>query len=395
MRDPYNAFVQTYDPPVRRSEAGQPDGGPLAGLTFAAKDLFDVQGQPTGAGNPDWLAEHPAAPAHAWAVAALLDAGAALVGKTHTDELSRGIFGENAHYGTPLNPKAPSRVPGGSSSGSAAAVAGGLVDTALGTDTGGSVRVPACFCGLYGIRPSHDRVSVAGLVAQAPSFDTVGWFARDGATLARVGEVLLQRPVGDARPRRLLIAEDAFELSDEAVRTALRAPLERVAGVIGASAAHRLFPIDPEAWLREQVTLQSREAWDTFSPWLDRRNPRLGFDVAGNFFRNLLVTDDLLGAAAACRAAMRKELAALLADGAVIALPTSPVLAPARGQGRAAMAVHRMRIINFTCVAGMLGAPQINLPLATAEGVPVGLSLIGAPNSDETLLALARELGAP
>src|SRR5262249_58312448 len=134
----------------------------LAGWTSAVKDLFDVKGEPTGAGNPDWASEHPAAEADAWAVDALLGAGAALVGKTHTDELSRGIFGENAHYGTPLNPKAPARVPGGSSSGSAAAVAGGLVDAALRTDTRGSVRVPACFCGIFGIRPNPGRISFAG-----------------------------------------------------------------------------------------------------------------------------------------------------------------------------------------------------------------------------------------
>jgi amidase len=385
--DPYRAFVAIYDPPIRRGA-----GGPLAGLSFAAKDLFDVAGRPTGAGNPDWADDHPAAPADAWAVAALLDAGAALAGKTQTDELSRGIFGENAHYGTPLNPRAPARVPGGSSSGSAAAVAGGLVDVALGTDTGGSVRVPACFCGILGLRPSHGRISFAGTVAQAPSFDTIGWFARDGATLARVGEVLLQAPAGDALPRRLLIAEDALALSDAPVRAALRAPLERVARLIGASAPHQLFPSDPEDWLRHQGTLQAREAWQTFAPWLDRRNPRLGFEVAANFFRNLLVTDAALAAANDCRAAMRQALGARLADGAVIALPTAPVLAPRRDQTRSALQAPRARIINFTCVAGMIGAPQINLPLGTSDGVPVGLSLIGAPGSDAQLLALARAL---
>ncbi len=284
-------------------------------------------------------------------------------------------------------------MPGGSSSGSAAAVAGGSVDFALGTDTGGSVRVPACFCGIFGLRPSHGRISFAGGVAQAPSFDTVGWFARDGATLARVGEVLLQCPAGDALPRRLLIAEDALALSDAPVRAALQAPIERVAALIGSAAAHRLFPIDPEEWLRRQGTLQSREAWDTFAPWLDRRNPRLGFEVAGNFFRNLLVTDDALGTAAACRVAMRTAFGALLADDCVIALPTTPVLAPLRGQTRAAMQGPRSRIINFTCIAGMIGAPQINLPLGISDGVPVGLSLIGAPGSDELLLTLARTLG--
>ncbi|MBI3516352.1 MAG: amidase, partial [Proteobacteria bacterium] len=329
-----------------------------------------------------------------WAVDALLAAGAALVGKTHTDELSRGIFGENAHYGTPLNPKAPARVPGGSSSGSAAAVAGGLVEFALGTDTGGSVRVPACFCGIFGIRPSHGRVSFAGGVAQAPSFDTVGWFARDGTTLARVGEVLLEQATEDVLPRRLLIAEDALALADAEVRDALRAPIERVARLIGTAAPHRVFPSDPEEWPRRQTTLQSREAWNTFAPWLDRRDPRLGFEVAGMFYRNLLVTDDALDLAAACRAAMRTALGALLANGTVIALPTAPMLAPPRGQTRSAMQSRRARIANFTCVAGMIGAPQINLPLATADGVPVGLSLIGAPNRDEELLALARRLDA-
>ncbi len=141
--------------------AGRP-GGPLAGLTFAAKDLFDVAGHPTGGGNPDWARQNPVPTRHAWAVQRLLGAGATLIGKTITDEVSLGIFGENAFYGTPLNSRAPDRVPGGSSSGSASAVAQGLCDTALGTDTGGSVRVPASFCGLYGIRPTHGRLGGGG-----------------------------------------------------------------------------------------------------------------------------------------------------------------------------------------------------------------------------------------
>ena len=176
-------------PPLRI--AGAP-GGPLAGLTFAAKDLFDVAGHPTGGGNPDWARQNPVPARHAWAVQRLLDAGATLIGKTITDEVSLGILGENPFDGTPLNPTAPDRVPGGSSSGSASAVAQGLCDTALGTDTGGSVRVPASFCGLYGIRPTHGRLDLTGMLPQAPSSDTTGWFARDAAHLRpRVG--------GDAR----------------------------------------------------------------------------------------------------------------------------------------------------------------------------------------------------
>src|SRR5258705_5873527 len=150
-------------------------GGPLGGLTFAAKDLCDVAGHPTGGGNPDWGRAHPVPTRHAWAVQRLLDAGARLVGKTVTDEVSLGILGENPFDGTPLNPKAPDRVPGGSSSGSASAVAQGLCDTALGTDTGGSVRVPASFCGLHGIRPTHGRLDLTGMTRQAPGSDTTPW----------------------------------------------------------------------------------------------------------------------------------------------------------------------------------------------------------------------------
>src|SRR6266699_51576 len=205
-------------PPVRI--AGAPRG-PLTGLTFAAKDLFDVAGRPTGGGNHDWARTHPVPTRHAWAVQTLLDAGATLIGKTITDEVSLGILGENAFDGTPLNSKAPDRVPGGSSSGSAAAVAAGLCDTALGTDTGGSVRVPASFCGLYGIRPTHGRLDTRGMMPQAPSSDTTGWFARDAATFARVSAVLLGEAIPDQLPQRLVVATDAFGLADPDTATAL------------------------------------------------------------------------------------------------------------------------------------------------------------------------------
>src|SRR5438045_8602790 len=185
-------------------------GGPLSGLTFAAKDLFDVAGHPTGGGNEDWARQHPAPTRHAWAVQRLLDAGATLIGKTVTDEVSLGILGENPFDGTPLNPKAPDRVPGGSSSGSASAVAQGLCDTALGPDTGGSVRVPASFCGLYGIRPTHGRLDPPGTMGQAPTSDTTGWFARDADTFARVSAVMLGEAIPDRLPNPLVIATPAF-----------------------------------------------------------------------------------------------------------------------------------------------------------------------------------------
>ena len=183
--DPLNAFCRDSNAQL----AGAAEGD-LAGLRFAAKDIFDIAGHVCGCGNPDWKATHETAESTAWAVQVLVDAGATLVGKTHTEELTRGLFGVNAHYGTPVNPRAPGRVPGGSSSGSAAAVAGSQVDFALGSDTGGSVRVPASFCGLFGLRPTHGRIPLHGMLPSAPDYDTVGWFARDIDVFARVGEIL-------------------------------------------------------------------------------------------------------------------------------------------------------------------------------------------------------------
>ena len=224
--DRLNAFCKDTDAYLE----GAADG-PLANLTFAAKDILDVVGYVTGGGNPDWKATHEAAARTAWVVSVLVAAGATMVGKTITDEITRGIFGENAHYGTPLNPRAPGRVPGGSSSGSASAVAGGLVDFALGSDTGGSVRVPSSFCGLYGLRPTHGRIPLDGILLQAPSYDTIGWFARDADLFARVGAVLLQSDIRAVRPRSLVIAEDAFEVADQAVQEALRPAVDRIASL--------------------------------------------------------------------------------------------------------------------------------------------------------------------
>src|SRR5215813_12850768 len=207
-------------------------GGPLSGLTFAAKDLFDVAGHPTGGGNPDWARLQRIPTRHAWAVQRLLDAGATLIGKTITDEVSLGILGENPFDGTPLNPAAPERVPGGSSSGSASAVAQGLCDTALGTDTGGSVRVPSSFCGLYGIRPTHGRLDLTGMLPQAPSSDTTGWFARDAATFARVSAVMLGEPIPATLPTRLVIAVDAFGFADAATTAALQPIVQALAALM-------------------------------------------------------------------------------------------------------------------------------------------------------------------
>jgi amidase len=383
--------LHAFCPDAQAYLEGAPDG-PLAGLTFAAKDIFDVAGHVTGGGNPDWRRTHEPARHTAWAVRVLVDAGATMVGKTITDEITRGIFGENAHDGTPVNPRAPARVPGGSSSGSAAAVAGSLVDFALGSDTGGSVRVPASFCGLYGLRPTYGRIPLDGVLLQAPSYDTVGWFARDLDTFARVGAVLLQSPMAAGRPRRLVIAEDALAVADEGVRAALRPLVERVGALVGQCTRERLAPTSLREWSGQQQVLQGREAWETARDWIDRVNPRFSFEVAERYVAARGYTDADVAAAAALRDAIRARMAALLADDTVVCLPTTPTPAPLRGGRLSTRNLLRPRISMLTCIAGTAGAPQLSLPLAEVDGLPIGLSLLGPRGADEMLIAFGYEV---
>ena len=391
MYDPLNAFCAHSAARLQGAPSGQ-----LKGLTFAAKDLFDIAGHVTGAGNPDWLALHAPASRTAPVVQRLVDSGANMIGKTHTDELSRGILGENAHYGTPINPKAPGRVPGGSSSGSAAAVAGGLVDLAIGTDTGGSVRIPASFCGIYGIRPTHGRLSLEGVVGQAPSYDTVGWFARDADLLARIGEVLLGLDLRQAqRPRHLIVATDAFAIAEPATAAALAPAVERLTTAVGSSEHRPVSAAVPLTnWFSHQRAIQGREAWDTFGEWIDRHNPRFAFDIADNFVRGRETPDAVLAAAREFRAARRAELMAMLDQETILLLPTAPFPAPLRGQPRAAMWGQRTAISTLTTISGMLGAPQVSMPLALVDDFPVGLSTLARPGGDDMLLAFARSLAA-
>jgi amidase len=387
MTDPINAFV----PGPRATIEGAPHG-PLHGLTFAAKDLFDVAGHPTGGGNHDWARGHTVPTRHAWAVQTLLDAGATLIGKTITDEVSLGILGENAFDGTPLNSKAPDRVPGGSSSGSAAAVAAGLCDTALGTDTGGSVRVPASFCGLYGIRPTHGRLDLAGMLPQAPTSDTTGWFARDAATFERVSQVLLGEPIPDTLPSRLIVAVDAFGFADPEVTTALRPMMDRLAALIGNVRNEMMAPQGLSVWARAQRTLQPVEAWQTFRAWVERDNPRMAFNVARGLVAGSMIGEAERGWAELMRQEARGRTAYLLPPGTILCMPTTPFPAPKKGLPLPVLGPLRDRISCLCSHGGLTGVPQVSLPGAEVDGLPIGLSIVGGRGSDASLVAVARAL---
>jgi amidase len=364
-------------------------GGTLAGLRFAAKDLFDIAGHPTGGGNPDWALQNRLPERHAWAVQALLDAGATLAGKTVTDEVSLGILGENAFDGTPLNPAAPGHVPGGSSSGSASAVAQGLCETALGTDTGGSVRVPASFCGLHGIRPTHGRLKLDGMLPQAPSSDTTGWFARDAATFARVSEVLLGEAPAAAPATRLVVATDAFGFAEPGTAAALAPMLERLKRLVPDWREDVLAPPGLVAWGRAQRTLQPVEAWETFREWVERDNPRFAFSVARGLVLGAATPEAERGWAALTRQEARGRLRHLLPPGTVLAMPTTPFPAPKVGLPLPALNPIRDAILCLCALGGLAGHPQVSLPGAEVEGRPVGLSLVAARGADALLVRMA------
>jgi amidase len=387
-RDPAHAFMPYPAVPVPHASSG-----PLSGLTFAAKDLFDVAGYPTSAGSPHMLAMSGIKTRTAPTVQKLLDSGARLVGKTITDELAFSMSGKNAHFGTPVNGGAPDRIPGGSSSGSAAAVSNGLCDFALGTDTGGSVRAPANHCGLFGIRPTHGRVSLEGCHDLAPSFDTCGYFTRDGATFVRVGEVLLGKdPQPLPQSPRVLLARDAFSLLQKEVREALAQALHQAEGVLGQPEQIEVAPEGFTALYWAMRYIQSREAWTVDGPIIERYHPPLGPGVADRFEFSKAVTDAQVAEAQVIRAAFRKRFGALLADDAVLILPTMPDIAPLLSESDESLNEYRNNALNLLCLSVLSGLPQVSIPLASRAGAPLGLSLMGPAGSDMSLVALAERI---
>lgn len=382
------ADIGAFVPHGRSVLPGEPDG-PLTGLTYGLKDLFDVAGMPTGAGNPDWLATHEVPTRNAPVVDLLRAAGACLRGKTATDEIAWSLNGENAHYGTPVNVAAPGRIPGGSSSGSAAATAAGLVDFAIGTDTGGSMRLPASYCGLYGLRPTHGRIPIEGAVPLAPSYDTLGWFARAPEMMQAVGAVMLGARRAAAPTTRLLIADDLFARAEPATREALRPALDRLCALVPAI-AHVTIAGDALAEWRDSFrVVQSSEAWAAHGAWVERVRPAFGPGIKQRFEAAARLDPAEIAAMKARRAEIRQRMDALVPPGMLLVLPTVPGVAPRLNTPEPDLNAFRARALEMLCPAAHAGMPQISLPLGTVEGCPVGLSLLAARGEDEALLDLA------
>jgi len=355
--------------------------GALDGLTFAVKDLIDVVGLTTGGGNPDWLRAHAPAKRSAPAVEALLAAGATFAGKTITDELAFSLEGANAHYGTPLNSACPDRLPGGSSSGSAAAVAAGLVDFALGTDTGGSVRVPASFVGVFGFRPSHGAIPLDGVLPFAPSYDTIGWFARDITTLRAVADILL--PKTPATPiRRLVLMRDALNITDPAVATAIRACCDK----LEVRDEIQLFDGHPNEWRECYRVLQGAEIWRELGGWIKNVKPLFGKTIAPRFVDAASIAQPDVERWAPVREIFTMRLKSLLSEGVGLVMPTAPCIALRKDVAGAEIGDFYNRALALTSIAGHSGSPQISMPAGLVDGCPIGLSVLALPGQDRALI---------
>jgi Asp-tRNA(Asn)/Glu-tRNA(Gln) amidotransferase A subunit family amidase len=367
--------------------------GPLEGIGVAVKDLFAVAGQPVGAGVPAWLAEQQPQRDSAPAVAALLDAGAHLVGIARTDEFAYSLAGTNAHYGTPPNPAAPGCVSGGSTSGPASAVALGQAAAGLGTDTAGSIRVPASYQGLVGLRTTHGAIGTDGVLPLARSFDTVGWLTRDVRTSAAVAGILLPGTEAVAVRRTVRLPEvEALARAD--VRDAFTAAVQ------GLTETGQLPPAEVvdlprdllERWFTAFRTVQAWEAWQAHGSWITGHPGSLGADVAARFAQASEVGEEQAATARELAAAARKQLGEWL-SGSVLAIPSASGPAPARNASGEQIEAERAATLRMTCLAGLAGAPALSLPLLrSADGRPAGLCLLGAPGTDHSLLTLAAGL---
>jgi amidase len=385
-RDTARAFC--VDAPI---EILSTKSGPLKDLTFGVKDIFDIANIPTAFGSPAWLNSHPIPTETATFISSLVDAGASLVGKTHTDELTYSILGMNAHYGTPLNTVAPNRVPGGSSSGSASAVAANLVDFAIGSDTGGSVRAPASFCGIYGFRPTHGRISLERARPLAKSFDTLGWFARDPEILLKVGEVLFNETRTRNASASYFFLKEAFDLLPPSLSKQAQEAISLRLGRTQIPTVE-IGNCELKDWAETFRIIQAGEIWEQHGNWASEHLSEMGPGVKDRFEAARSITEDQKIKARSDREKVIAKMAQLLSENTYLILPTVFDIAPRLDSSAKEFDDFRKNSFQLLCIAGLCGLPQVTLPLLTIQDAPFGVSILAKQNMDMSLLG---EIYAP
>ncbi|MBB5577170.1 MULTISPECIES: amidase family protein [Rhizobium] len=383
MQDRWNAFM-----PYPDANVGHAATGPLSGLRLAVKDLFDVAGYPTAAGNAVLLAASGIKTSTAPLVQTLLDAGARFVGKTNTDELAYSLLGGNLHFGMPKNPRDPDLIPGGSSSGSAVAVAAGLADLGLGTDTSGSVRLPAAINGLIGWRPTHGSLDIGALRPLAPSFDVPGFMTRSLEPMAAVMSAV-GMPEADDRPSSILIPEDVFEIIDDAIADEMIAGLRSAAMPIREAGSIGSFSLDELALAF--VTILQKEAWESNRALFERSPQAISPDIAARLLAGSRLCEEEVHEARRVREHFSREIDRLFGEDAIVAVPTLAMRPPRRDAPPESHATFRSACIKLLCLSGLSGRPQLAFPIAGSDR-RISFSLIGGRSTDRALVNVAKRL---
>lgn len=363
------------------SEAFDLGAGTFIGVV---KDNFDIAGLPTAIGSRAFADGAPAL-SHAEVVERLIAGGCRITGRAKMHELAFGVSGINAWQGTPLNPLFPDLIPGGSSSGSAAAVASGSVDFALGTDTGGSIREPAACCGVIGYKPTFGRVSHAGVHPANSSLDCVGVFAREVEVIEQVAAIIdpgfVRAPDADMITIGIVKTDADVEISDA---------FSEAITQTGLTAVMVSLPSMAEAF-RAGMTIIGAEMWRAFGNEPDRFD-RMGEDVANRLRATAAITSSDVAEAEQIRSCFTAEVDRTLESVNILALPTLPQVPPtlvevARGH-------NLLRLTQYVRPFNLSGHPAVSLPITTAMGLPAGLQLVGRKNQDAHLCAVARQIRA-
>jgi len=376
-----------------------PNVSTLNGMRLAVKDLFHMTGLPTSAGNPDWLNSHEQSTSTSPVITRLIAAGATFVGKTQTDELAYSLNGQNTHFGTPVNPAAPDRLPGGSSSGSASAVSLNLADIGLGTDTGGSIRVPASYQGLFGLRPTYHAIPCEDMVALAPQFDTIGWMTRDLSTLRNVAQVLLPAASSAAltpksAPKsapKLMLLQALSEQSEQHAQINEFLNRKHQSQHILLAKDNALDPFALQAGESFRI-LQGYAIWQEHGHWLSQHPRHIADDILTrfNWCRTISAAQVTIAKAQQHRVITALNQVLLQADALI--LPTTPGRSPLLSSSGHVLAEYRHTLLNLTALAGLAGLPQLHLPLFHIDNSPCGLSLLGKAGSELQLIQIAEQL---
>ena len=358
--------------------------GPLSDLTFVVKDMCEIKGFKSSCGNPDFYEKCEVASDFAPFLKNILNKGATLKGITICDEFFYSLIGENGHYGTPANLNAPGCVPGGSSSGSAAALTTDLYDFSIGSDTGGSVRVPASFCGLLGIRPTHNRINTKGVYPMAPTFDTIGWFAKDIKTFKKIGFTVLNHKDKTKNSfKDFVIAEDILELANPNIIHLFNNYINNSFPEIKKI---RLSKQNKDVIADNFRILQGGEIVENVIPWILKNKPKISPEINNRIEMAIKITKDEINQAVKFRENLKKEIELTLPEGLIALFPTTPFSSPKCGQSDEQLSSYRKKLMEFTSIAGMTSRPQISIPKFKDNTGPIGISLLGWRYSDEVLL---------